>query len=227
MLALAAACAASPELVELSEWRAPALQPCETREPEGDIHALVDSAALAHRIAGLGLADGSLLLSVLVDSAAVQRLHRIETSLPPADAEQLEDLMTGAMEDGPGGPAHGRFLARVRDGGLVDLRLAAYQGCRPRLTNARVLRWRLDQVGQRIRKEGTAEIWMFVDTAGRVEKAMVEESAGEALDTAFVRVARTARFQPALIDRRPLSVWVAMKFALADSTEWPRPDRQP
>lgn len=217
--AVIVACAATLELPELTRWSPPTDQPCDVLAPVGDLHGIVDSAALADGIAALDLPDGALLLSVDVDSGEVERFRRIETTLPPSAADRLESLVEARVASVPGGTARGRLIARVGGGAVSELGLGPYQQCFPRLRNERTVSISLEQVYRRTGAEGTATIWMFVDTAGQVVNVQIRRSLGLAIDTAFARVARSARFHPALLDRQPTPVWVSIDFTL----EGPKP----
>lgn len=57
--------------------------------------------------------------------------------------------------------------------------------------------------------EGTVELWLYVETDGRVTDAEIRESSGvPALDEAAIRVGRQMRFSPARNRDRPTAVWV-------------------
>lgn len=212
ILLLTVACATSTGVVDLSYWRPPGSQTCQVKPPTGDIRALVDSAALADSIAGLDLANGDLLLSVAVDSGEVRRLWRIEDSLLPGDDDRLEDLVARAVADGPGGPARGRVVARIRNGEATELRLSAYQVCPPALSNDWLVGYLLARIQERDRKERVAKVRLSIDTAGRVGGVRVERAPGVEPDTALVRVLEAATFHPALIDRQPVPVRISLDF---------------
>lgn len=56
---------------------------------------------------------------------------------------------------------------------------------------------------------GTVELWLYVETDGRVTDAEIRASSGNtALDEAALRVGRRMRFEPALNRDRPTAVWV-------------------
>lgn len=207
---LAMACASSVRLVDLGYWRPPDGQTCRNVPPQGTVHALVDSAALAERIPALDLANGDLLLSVAVDSGEVQRLRRIEDSLLPGDDDRLEGLVARSVRNGPREPAHGRLLVRVRDGEATELRLTAYQVCPPALDNEWLVSYLMARIQERDMVERTAKVWLAIDTAGRVTEAEQERVPGLRPDTALIRVLETATFHPALIDREPVSVWASV-----------------
>lgn len=60
---------------------------------------------------------------------------------------------------------------------------------------------------------GTVNVWVFVDTSGKVEKALVKQASGyEALDAAALKVARRMEFTPALNRDEPIGVWVSQQI---------------
>ena len=58
---------------------------------------------------------------------------------------------------------------------------------------------------------GTAQVWLFVDETGTVQRALLDESSGqEALDEAALRVARRIAFTPALNRDKQVPVWISL-----------------
>lgn len=61
---------------------------------------------------------------------------------------------------------------------------------------------------------GTTIVWFYVDEQGMVRQAMVRRSSGHPeLDRAALRVARIARFSPALDDGEPVAVWISLPIS--------------
>jgi protein TonB len=70
---------------------------------------------------------------------------------------------------------------------------------------------------------GTAAVWFFIDTEGRVQDTRIRTSSGHApLDAAALRVAGTVRFAPARQGERAVPVWVT--FPITFQT---KPDASP
>ncbi len=58
---------------------------------------------------------------------------------------------------------------------------------------------------------GTADVWFFINEAGRVEKFQINRSSGQKqLDEAALRVADIMEFSPALNRDQKVSVWVSL-----------------
>lgn len=58
---------------------------------------------------------------------------------------------------------------------------------------------------------GTVQVWFFIDEAGKVQKAQVNQSSGhQALDDAGLVVARMIEFTPARNRDRRVSVWISL-----------------
>lgn len=60
--------------------------------------------------------------------------------------------------------------------------------------------------------EGNVFVQVWVDTKGMVRKAVVAKSDGEVFNEAAVEAARRWVFTPALMQDRPVSVWVTIPF---------------
>ena len=214
LLVLVAGCAGGPHLVELTSWTPPRGQRCWVSGPDGGLDVMLDPAALAERIAGLGLPDGTLLMSVAVDSGEVRRLRPIETSLGEASF-RLESAIAEAVTAPTDTVARGRLVVRVRDGAVDTLALSASQYCRPAAANVDEVEAELERTYERLRMTGSAKLRMYVDARGRVAEVEVARSSGyPALDEHLLIVARSVRFHPARIDRAPVGVWVAMDFTV-------------
>ena len=60
--------------------------------------------------------------------------------------------------------------------------------------------------------EGMVDLWIYVDSDGRVTKSRVISSSGHSrMDTAAVRVVRDQNYLPALNRDRPVGVWVTQR----------------
>jgi len=61
--------------------------------------------------------------------------------------------------------------------------------------------------------EGTVYLKVLVDENGNVEKAKVEQGAKEILDNSALQAAQKAKFSPAMLDNKPVKVWVVLPIA--------------
>jgi protein TonB len=63
---------------------------------------------------------------------------------------------------------------------------------------------------------GTVNVWVFIDTEGRVKNAVVQASSGnKALDEAALKAAREFEFTPALNRDKRVPVWVAIPIVFS------------
>jgi TonB family protein len=61
---------------------------------------------------------------------------------------------------------------------------------------------------------GTAQVWLFIDEDGVVQKAQINESSGhQALDEAAIRVAETIAFTSAQKDDKAVPVWISLPIS--------------
>lgn len=76
------------------------------------------------------------------------------------------------------------------------------------------------------RVEGTACVWMFVDSVGRVKHARIHAGSGDqALDRAALRVARVYRFTPRLRKGKPIEMRILLPITFLQPDDLP--DRPP
>ena len=76
------------------------------------------------------------------------------------------------------------------------------------------------------RVEGTACVWLFVDTVGRVKHARIHAGSGHpSLDRAALRVARVYRFTPRLRKGKPLEMRILLPISFLQPDD--PPDRPP
>jgi len=63
---------------------------------------------------------------------------------------------------------------------------------------------------------GTIQVWFFIDSSGRVQRLMVNESSGhKALDDAALRVAGALEFTPAMNRDEAVPVWISLPITFA------------
>ncbi len=71
--------------------------------------------------------------------------------------------------------------------------------------------------------EGTVYLKLLIDEKGNVVKAKVEQGAKEMLDNSALKAAKEAKFSPAMLNNKPVKVWVilpvAFKLALDKNAE--------
>jgi TonB family protein len=98
-------------------------------------------------------------------------------------------------------------------------RIAAVQlsyECPPRLLNTGHITRRLQQLARdSTMRGGHATLWMKVDEEGRTTETRLIRSSGQsAQDNSMMRVARQARFTPALLEGYAVPVWIQMPFSI-------------
>lgn len=234
---LLAGCAAAAALIplELTPWTPPGGQTCNAFGGDFPVSAIVDSSAAVAAVDRVGGSDGGLLLSVATDSTgALSRFTRIETSLPEREADALGAALEPLVRSPDAKPRSGRLLVEREDGRMARLAVGASEACRPAIANERVVQHALQQVWEEQRREGQIHAWLFVDTTGAVTESQIRRGTGDlAMDAAIIRAARTARFHPALRDRVPVPVWVALDFTVevycppTDTVRWQLPADDP
>lgn len=220
-----AACAVGPRLTELSPWSPPAGQACRIAGPEGFLEMLVDSAALVAGIEGLDLHDGTLLLSVRVDSGEVEWVRQIDRLLPRSEARRITELVRDEVRAPADTVAWGRLVLRVAGSKVETLALEPSEVCEPALANPDEVADELEAAWRAIRLLGTTRLGLHVDATGRVTAIELERSSGRpAVDNAAAFAARIARFHPAIVDRHPVDTWVSLAFTLredrATASKW-------
>jgi len=73
--------------------------------------------------------------------------------------------------------------------------------------------------------QGTVYLKLLIDENGNVEKAKVEQGVKDMLDNAALEAAKESKFFPALINNKPVKVWVILPIAFKlDSVEKKYPD---
>lgn len=227
--------AAAPALPELTPWQPPTGQSCGTYGGEFAAGEIVDSAAFADAFAAVGPADGGLLLRVRVDSAGEEEwFRRIETTLPPADADRIEGALAPLVRRPARGSSSGRLHLQSEDGRMARLVAGPSQSCPPAIRNRWEVQAALRKVHQEQRQTGAAVVRLHVDTAGRVTDAHVHRGSGDVLlDAAILAAGRQANFHPALLDRMPVPVWAEITLTVevacpqADTLLWRLPADDP
>jgi TonB family protein len=214
-LALIPGCAGSPRS---SESSGPTGQHCTQRDIVGDtlsVTAFLDTPLQASSLLSPSRPD-TLLLWVSYDSTGV--LSRIRLYSRPGDAPDLEaladELRTHFASSGtPRSYAYG-LLVRQESPEVLPYRIQTE--CRPRLLNAPEVSRRLSQLQSNpAGRNRSARVWVFVNTAGLVERAHIHRSSGSAqADALLLDVARFARFTPALSGDFRVPVWVQVPLTI-------------
>jgi TonB family protein len=88
--------------------------------------------------------------------------------------------------------------------------------CRPRLLNTSQIMRRLEQLARdSTMRGGQATLWLKVDEEGRTTETRLTRSSGQPTqDNSIMRVARAARFTPALLEGYAVPVWIQMPFSI-------------
>jgi TonB family protein len=214
---LAAACgtAAARSPLELSPWDPPRAQACGAFGGDFPLSAIMDSAAAAAAAEPVIASDGGLLLSVGIDTTGARsRFRAIETTLPAQEADALASALEPLVRGRPGAGESGRMLVE-RTEGRIRLAVGPSESCRPAIADPRETKRALEDVYRQHRREGSAHVRLHVDTAGLVDAGHIERGTGDpVLDAAILDAGRRARFHPALIDRQPVAVWVALDLVV-------------
>lgn len=100
----------------------------------------------------------------------------------------------------------------------------------PRLLNEAVLRAKAQEVYPPLLRDagigGTAQVYVHVDTLGRVARMQIDKSSGyPALDEAALKVAAVAQFRPAEEDGRKVTAWVTLPVQFTVGTQRPPIER--
>jgi len=73
--------------------------------------------------------------------------------------------------------------------------------------------------------QGTVYLKLLIDENGNVEKAKVEQGVKDMLDNAALEAAKESKFSPALLNNKPVKVWVILPIAFKlDSVEKKYPE---
>ncbi|MEW5799517.1 MAG: energy transducer TonB [Bacteroidota bacterium] len=62
--------------------------------------------------------------------------------------------------------------------------------------------------------EGDVWVKMWVDTLGRVTRVLIEKTPDQALCDAAMTAALKTKFKPAMLDGKPIGVWLVAPFAV-------------
>ena len=203
-------------LLRLTEWTPPAGQLCSVADSSGVAApgALVDREAVRRALEArddtAGFATGGLLLHVWTDSAGLD-LWRVETTLDAERADALENAVRAARAPDPP-RMMGRLLVTLEDGD-VRLRTGPVLMCPPLMINAGEVQQIFDRASRGGGARGRVVLHMYVGPDGDVADIRVEERSGDVyLDEISAAIASRALFYPALLDRAPIPIWVAIDF---------------
>ena len=67
--------------------------------------------------------------------------------------------------------------------------------------------------------QGTVYLKLLIDEKGNVEKAKVEQGVKDMIDEAALNAAKSAEFSPAMLNNKPIKVWVILPVAFKLSVE--------
>lgn len=241
LAACAPGVAAGPSLLPTG-WAPPQGQRCEVADAPRQlpsVNQVVDSAALAGELGGAG---GYGLFTVGFDSLGMADTVRLTGGdLPAATQTAWGQAVTRRMrERSPfpvpvrrGRPQAWSVLLRVDAGSAPALRVGRSEECPPVLTNGFAVQSYVQQAfSQLIRnnpiQQRPARVMMdfVVDSTGAVRGARVETSTGlPAVEEIARQAIRQGRFQPAILNRRPVSVQVRMPISFTVGTPASRSTR--
>lgn len=216
LLLIVSGCAsgASRERLELGAWSPPGTQRCQFGESVVPLGVLMDTIAAAAAARSFG-SPGAVLFSTATDSLGrTTRFRVIESTLPPDDADTLRERLAATLQESEQNPnARARILLQLEEDG-PRFRSGATQTCRPVLINRDSMQRYLMMAMQGAPAAGEIGVRMYVETDGRVTQVEVDRRRGDPLvATISTMLASTARFHPAVIDREPVPVWVALTFS--------------
>jgi hypothetical protein len=244
LLPLVAACAATtakPTALFESAWSPPAGQSCtESSRPESlpPVESVLDVTALRAHLAEQGTGLPPALFSVSFDSTGTVRSVRVvEPRGGGGEVDRLREAVERSVRPQRAGRGWG-VLLRVEPG-APSFRLGRFEECRPQLQNrrevARVLERGMSEAAKsRIARWPTRPVVMrlHIDTAGTVIAVQPQTFTQiRSLDSLAINVSREMRFDPALLNREPVAVWIQMpvQFAVqptaSDSTSFPSRSR--
>lgn len=227
-----------------SGWTPPPGQRCEVqREPRQLPSAaqLVDSAALVGELAPAP-GGGHALFTIAYDSLGVaDSVEHAGGDLPL----ELREGWRGAVEDRlrerspiPAPVAQGRprgwsVLLRVDAGNPPALRVGRSEECPPALTNSFAVTSYVQQAFADFvranpvhRRPATVMVRMWVDHTGAVQSAEVTRSSAITQIQEIARhAALRAQFQPAMVNRTPVGVWVTLPIQFVVPAETTRRSR--
>jgi hypothetical protein len=189
------------------------------------VDELVDSAGLHTAVVDLWQAHGSppgsalYTLALTRDSTkAPVNIALIESGLPKAMRDSLTLLVWEYVRQPPQRTLRARL--RIEGGPAPRFRVGATETCRPAMRNRANLQRLLARAAEFGVTSGTAYVWAFVDTLGRVENANIQRSSGSrSLDQYTLWLAYGMEFHPALMDRVRVPVWVALPVTIESNTK--------
>lgn len=214
LLGCASAAGGAP-LLQLSDFAPASGQACNISGGHFPLQVLVDSAAAVAAVDALRPGDGAVVLSVSTDSTGARaRYRRIETTWEPSAAEAVQEALAPLIGGRSPRALRGRLLVQ-RAGATTQLAVGASQFCRPALANRPDIQKGLIEVYRKHFREGTVNVWLFVDTTGAVTRAQIQRGTGDiAFDASVLEVGRRARMHPALDDRQPRPVWASLDLTV-------------
>lgn len=213
-------------------WRGPQGQQCMeierlSLEAEGPYDFLENGSALAE--ARFRPATDSLLVMASYDTAGV--LGRVEAFGRPGDPPAADTIAAGLrprfVQEGPArSVAYAMYVAD----GEPDLRPHRPSvHCEPNLINRRTVQEQLTFLARDPRTHNRGVVaWLFIGPDGEVVDGHLARSSGDiGIDREMIRIARQARFAPALQDGFARPVWVAIPLSIEFTPQFLRPGECP
>jgi TonB family protein len=186
--------------------------------------AVLDSLRLAESLSALqgrfgGESVGGRLMIAYNDSPKDTLItgHIIESALPAPLADSVEATLRSALTETdrswPQGPI--TFLLTLGDSISMTARRSVTTA--PQLSNASELQYEMGRLAERVLTQGSrrVELWLRLATDGRVDQAEIRRGTGVVpIDSGMVSIFRRAQFSPALLEGKPVQVWVSVPATL-------------
>ncbi|HET7274688.1 MAG TPA: TonB family protein [Longimicrobiaceae bacterium] len=188
------------------------------------VDLLVDSAALVEAIGEMqGESSGYAISSVSTDSTgAIDDIWIVEESLGDTSSSQILAAITDAARTQTPGSSSTTLL-RIDLGDQIRLRTGRSEECRPAMTNREAFAQALTaRVAELARTRNfvpgqtyTSLVWVYVNAEGDVEQIRLREGSRRAeFDRLAISFAPEWEFHPALMNRKPVAVWVAVPVSI-------------
>ena len=208
----------------LSDWKPPKGQTCNIHVPKNGIQAvdeIVDSAGLHEAVARLwattqaGPGRALFTIPLGVDSTGVRKSPTvIEDDLDIELAAEVVAMVVNHLREPQ--TSGGRARLEVYGDSAPRFRAGATETCMPVMRNRSHIKLRLESYANSINETGSAFVYVFINTQGRVMNAELKTSSGvKVIDQIALAMAYEMQFLPALNDRLPVPVWVSLPVSIS------------
>jgi len=176
------------------------------------LNELVDSAALQSHLESIWEpVEGLVLGRIRIDSTGAMDGVTLRTeSVSESQRERLVQAVSSAALDSPG-RRDGTYLFLGDEGGPAVRWLARVQACVPELRNREMLSREIEEAAGQFGISERREVLLRAEVlvSGAVGDVEVQRSSGDSrIDMVAVRLFRTARYTPAMIEGIRVKVWV-------------------